>query len=317
MRMPLLCLLPILLLTGCKEDFMTLHFQAPVGRTGNSPVIQQGYEMALRKAIHARGIDLETIALAMDETDDKTIHLSLARSLDDQQRATLRELFEEIPRARAATTWQVEMRLLPDDKRAPGSGINRDDLGDTSQPITLTLQVDPRVRTYSTTSLQEQLRSTTEDRERQSDVSCALFAKVVKSKLPFMIKRIQPLPDAPPEEALVTFSSSDSMFDQVVARFEFRDAELKQQIQAGKVSPWQTGYYLQPDPLHSFSLSMQVGYLGEQSLNFNSGTDQRMSSLVVACDKLLDTLGRPFSLEAGVGIDRIQRVTFVGKAPHA
>lgn len=312
MRTRLLLLLPILLLTGCKEDFMTLHFQTSVGRVGSSPVIQQGYELALRKAIHARGIDPEAIALEMDETDDKVIHLSLTSSLEPQQRATLRELFEEIPRARAATTWQVDMYPLPDDER----GIYPHDFADISGPITLTLEVDPRVRTYSTTSLQERVHSTAEGRERRSDVSCALFAKV-SGKLPVRFTGIQALPDAPPEWALLTYNSRNTSFAQVVARFEFRDAELKQQVQSGTVSAWQTAGFLQPDPLHSFSLSMQVGYLGEQSLNFNSGTDQRMSSLVVACDKLLDTLGRPFSLVAGVGIDRIQSVTFVGEEPNA
>ena len=90
----------LMLLTGCKQTYLTLHFQDTVGNPKQAQIVPYFAETITQMAAGI-GIEPDHIGLEMDRKDDKTLHISLDSSVPETQRQRLRELFSEIVEARA------------------------------------------------------------------------------------------------------------------------------------------------------------------------------------------------------------------------
>ena len=101
----LLPLLTALLLTGCQEDFMDLHFEQAVGDRGRQ--VYTRVSTLLEEALRAHGIAAEKIELELDAQDPRVIHLAINGELPPEQRAALRAVFDDILKARAASSMVI------------------------------------------------------------------------------------------------------------------------------------------------------------------------------------------------------------------
>ncbi|MFJ2540984.1 MULTISPECIES: hypothetical protein [unclassified Pseudomonas] len=93
-----------LLLTGCKEDFATLHSPESVksdsasGPQYTDTLVHEKYKKLIADAVSAKGIDPDAIVLERVKDQDQLILLRLTdSSFSDDQRSTLRSLFVTAP----------------------------------------------------------------------------------------------------------------------------------------------------------------------------------------------------------------------------
>ena len=310
MNMRVLTLVFTLALTGCKDTFLTLHFQTPVHSHDLYKAVNDTYLNSLYTAINARGIDPEQVELELDENDNRVIHLKVSDSLGAEQRATLQALFEEIPKARAATSWEVDMVLEPDAKEAAGlSTQERQRLNHFTQPIGLTLKLDPQLKMYASASAAERRQARLNGTEVETEMDCH-FSADVSGPAPFKLLGITQLPGSPPERALLRYSRNTGYPPaEIPAHFLFKDASLRQKIERGEVRPWQETVILDANPAAGFTLSLEYARLGRHRLWLDQRPDWRMYRLSEDCENIIAFIGRPFSLFAGKGIDRLERVT--------
>ncbi|PUA42753.1 hypothetical protein C5U62_25585 [Pseudomonas protegens] len=103
----------LMLLTGCKQTYLTLHFQDEVGDPKQARIVPYFAETITQMATGI-GIEPDAIGLEMDRKDDKTLHISLDSSVPDSQRQRLRALFNEIVEARAAGTFEAVLEIAPE-----------------------------------------------------------------------------------------------------------------------------------------------------------------------------------------------------------
>ncbi|QBF24946.1 hypothetical protein EXN22_04265 [Pseudomonas tructae] len=301
----LLVLIPLILLGGCSEDFATLHFAQSV-RTFYGDLAPQ-YGDDLYNAILALHIDPKDIEVELDHDHPQTIVISVSRSLDVTKRKALRDFFDEIPRARAATSWDVDVTLEPQ-ALAPQFQVWREPLEKIKGPVTLKLELGDRIEALSTASLQDRMLAASNKSEVSSIITCHVLAKV--SGGPFKLRSIVQIEEGPSERAQVVLEYDQMRYATVPARFDFKDPTLKQRIGNGQIKAWQAQRTLQRNPYGPFEMAFEIGSLGKQSLNLNSGTDQRIGMAQDDCRELANRAGRPFSLFLGRGLDRLESVTY-------
>ncbi|NBF01912.1 hypothetical protein GV819_06370 [Pseudomonas sp. Fl5BN2] len=102
----------LMLLCGCKQTYLTLHFQEEVGDPQQAEVASYFVETITQMATTI-GIAADDIGLEMDRKDDKTLHISLDSSVSEPQRQRLRALLDEIVEARAAVTFDAVLEIAP------------------------------------------------------------------------------------------------------------------------------------------------------------------------------------------------------------
>ncbi|CAK9891537.1 MULTISPECIES: hypothetical protein [Pseudomonas] len=301
----LLVLLPLMLLGGCSEDFATLHFQQSVSSFYGGLATRYGDD--LYQAILALKIDPEDIEVELDSNDSRVILISVSRSLEASKRQALRELLDEIPRARAASSWEVDVTLETD---APDAKYDqwRESVERIKGPVTLQLKLDDRIEVLSSATAQERKLAAETDSQVSSIITCHALAEV--SDGPFKFKSIVQLDDGPPERAQVIIEYAYLQFAQLPARFDFKDPVLKERIHNGQVKAWQAENTPQRSPWRPFEMAFEIGSLGKQSLNLTPGKDLRVGLLQSDCRELANRAGRPFSLFMGQGLDRLESVTY-------
>ncbi|MGC5699927.1 hypothetical protein J4P02_06940 [Pseudomonas sp. NFXW11] len=103
----------LMLLTGCKQTYLSLHFQDEVGDPKQAKVVPYFAETITQMAAGI-GIEAADIGLEMDRQDDKTLHISLDSRVPEAQRQRLLGLFEEIVEARAAGTFEAVLEIAPE-----------------------------------------------------------------------------------------------------------------------------------------------------------------------------------------------------------
>ncbi|OOV99680.1 hypothetical protein [Pseudomonas sp. MF4836] len=103
----------LMLLTGCKQTYLTLHFQEEVGNPKQARIVPY-FEETITQMAAGIGIEAGDIGLEMDRQDDKTLHIKLDSSVPEAQRLRLRELFDEIVQARAAGTFEAVLEIAPE-----------------------------------------------------------------------------------------------------------------------------------------------------------------------------------------------------------
>jgi len=301
----LLVLLPLLLLGGCSEDFATLHFAQPVSAYYGD--LKQQYGDDLYQAILKLGIDPKDIEVELDNDHRQDLLISVSRSLDAGKRQALRELFDEIPRARAATSWEVDVTLEPQSLE-PQYQVWREALEKIKGPVTLEIKLGSRIEALSTATLMDSIQAAEKKSEVSSIITCHVLAEV--SRGPFKLRSIVQLEEGPSERAQVVIEYGQMRYATVPAQFDFKDPVLKERIGNGQIKAWQAERTLQRNPYGPFEMAFEIGSLGKQSVNLYSGTDQRISMLQSDCRELADHAGRPFSLFIGQGLDRLESVTY-------
>ncbi|WP_327439533.1 hypothetical protein [Pseudomonas donghuensis] len=301
----LLVLLPLMLLGGCSEDFATLHFQQSVRSFYGDLATRYGDD--LYQAILALKIDPEDIEVELDSNDSRVILISVSRSLEASKRQALRQLLDEIPRARAATSWEVDVTLEP---HAPDAKYDqwREAVDSIQGPVTLQLKLGDRIEVLSSATVQERALAAETSSQVSSLITCHALAEV--SGGPFKFRSIVQLDDGPPERAQVIIEYAPMQFAQLPARFDFKDPVLRERIHNGQVKAWQAERTPQRSPWRPFEMAFEIGSLGKQSLNLIPGKDLRVGLLQSDCRDLANRAGRPFSLFIGEGLDRLESVTY-------
>lgn len=102
----------LILLCGCKQTYLTLHFQEEVGNPQQAQVASYFIETITQMA-STIGIAADDIGLEMDRKDGKTLHISLNSNVSEPQRRSLRAQLDEIVDARAAVTFDAVLEIAP------------------------------------------------------------------------------------------------------------------------------------------------------------------------------------------------------------
>lgn len=291
----LLPLLTVLLLTGCKEDFMSLQFEQPVGYRGQQIDAKVG--TLLREAIRARGIDPEQIVLELDEQDTRVVHLALDGELGPEQRAALRDLFDEVVKARAASSMAIDLTL----QDQPGTA--------TPQPITLELAITPEVQLSARYQYLDRAIGLFNQSGVPVQIVCGIEGQL-NGELPFNGLSVQQIPKQSPEHVYLNFRTQNFRRQTLPALMQVRDAQLRESMSKGEIRLW--GEEQIPNDLlrTKLQLSIEIGNLGEQMLAADFSADSRQDTWTSECSKKIEQLGRPFSFHIGSGIDRLQAVTY-------
>ncbi|MGE8352146.1 MAG: hypothetical protein ACN6P5_16595 [Pseudomonas protegens] len=291
----LLPLLTALLLTGCKEDFMSLQFEQPVGYRGQQIDAKVG--TLLREAIRARGIDPEQIVLELDEQDTRVVHLALDGELGPEQRAALRDLFDEVVKARAASSMAIDLTL----QGQPGTA--------TPQPITLELAITSEVQLSARYQYLDRAIGLFNQSGVPVQIVCGIEGQL-NGELPFNGLSVQQIPKQSPEHVYLNFRTQNFRRQTLPALMQVRDAQLRESMSKGEIRLW--GEEQIPNDLlrTKLQLSIEIGNLGEQMLAADFSADSRQDTWTSECAKKIEQLGRPFSFHIGSGIDRLQAVTY-------
>ncbi|NBF05607.1 hypothetical protein GV819_25250 [Pseudomonas sp. Fl5BN2] len=291
----LLPLLTALLLTGCKEDFMSLHFEQPVGYRGQQ--INAKVSTLLKEAIRSRGIAPEQIVLELDEQDTRVVHLALDGELSPEQRATLRALFDDIIKARAASSMAIDLTL----QAQPGAA--------TPQPITLDLAITPEVQL----SARYQYLDRAIGLFNQSGVPVQIICSIegqLNGELPFKGLSVRQIPEQSPEHAYLNYRTQNFQRKTMPVLMQVKDAQLRESMSKGDIRLWSEEQIADDLLRTKLQLSIEIGNLGDQVLAADFSADSRQDTWTSECAKKIEHLGRPFSFHIGSGLDRLQAVTY-------
>lgn len=293
----LLPLLAVLLLTGCKEDFMSLHFEQPVGFQGQQ--LNSQLNTLLVEAMRSRGIDPQRVELALDKQDSRVVHLSLKGELSPEQRMALRALFDDILTARTASSMAIDMTLEPQPGDAP------------AQPTTLTLSINPEVRLSARYLLSDRALGYYNKSGVPVEIVCNIKGQL-DGDLPFSAVSVQQMPGQSPEHVRINYRSQGYRKKTVAGQMLVKDAQLRESVRKGEIRLWSEDM-IQDDLLRThLQLSIEVASLGEQLLTADFSPDNRNDDWNAECAEKIKQLGRPFSFHIGAGLDRLQAVTYEG-----
>lgn len=297
----LLPLLTALLLTGCKEDFMSLHFEQPVGYRGEQVNAKVG--TLLKEAISSRGIDPERIVLELDEQDSKVVHLALDGELSPDQRTALHTLFDEILKARAASSMTVDLTLAA----APGEA--------TPQPIPLELAITSEVRLSARYQYLDRAMGLFSQSGVPVQIVCSIEGQL-NGELPFTGLSVRQIPEQSPEHVYLHYRTQNFQTKTMSVLMQVKDAQLRESMNKGDIRLWSEEQIINDLLRSKLQLSIEIGNLGDQVLAADFSVDSRQDTWTSECAKKIEHLGRPFSFHIGSGLDRLQAVTYQDADRH-
>lgn len=291
----LLPLLGALLLAGCKEDFMSLQFERPVGYQNHQ--IHSNVSTLLTEAIRSRGIAPERIVLELDEQDTRIIHLALDGELSTEQRTALRALFDDILKARAASSMAVDLTL----QAQPGAA--------TPQPIPLELAITPEVQL----SARYQYLDRAIGLFNQSGVPVQIICSIegqLNGELPFKGLSVRQISEQSPEHAYLNYRTQNFQRKTMPVLMQVKDAQLRESMSKGEIRLWSEEQIVDDLLRTKLQLSIEIGNLGDQVLAADFSADSRQDAWTSECAKKIEQLGRPFSFHVGSGLDRLLAVSY-------
>ena len=294
-----LALLGALLLAGCNDDLMTLRFEDSAGSSGTG--LDTRKQQMIDEALVQRQIDPKSLRFRVDLEDEHLVHVSELQPLTDVQRTALREPFDEIMRARAASTLQIAVTLdMTPAQRQELSPEQHKQLDALPQPLLITLDLSPQILTMALMPRDDDnvVREVTE--RINSEVSCQLQALPVK-----------PLPEGVTGLWQMSLDTANQVSIELgewsyPARYRLTDAGLQQKIDNGEMRLVDPNY-LSVDPL-----VVMLGFsdLGQQRLYRNFPLQPNASALIRSCEDAANELPRPLSFRVGDGLDRLESVTY-------
>jgi hypothetical protein len=301
-----------LLLVGCGDtDLMTVRFQNAVGSAGQQ--VNPDLSQMLNQALEQRQVDPENLRFRVDRKDKHLLHVSSEGPLDPRQLSALQDLFDEIVLARSLATMDIEVTLQP-------TATQREDLTPAqaavvnAMPPTFTVQAD-LADMVSTVAMMPQAWPVP-----MMDLSLYVMAEV-KCQLP-VNPRIYPRMGSPIEikrgksrqELIVVFLLPDETdgpsYWRVSARYRFKDVDLQRKVENGEVE-------LLTDNDQALPIAFKLADLGKHRLMSAYRFDDRSNTLIDKCDEAQKKLGRPFSFFVGLGLDRVEAVTYASKTEAA
>ncbi|MGC5699799.1 hypothetical protein J4P02_06290 [Pseudomonas sp. NFXW11] len=288
-------LLTALLLTGCKEDFMSLHFEQPVGYRGEQ--VNAKVSTQLKEAISSRGIAPEQIVLELDEQDSRVVHLALDGAVSPEQRTALRALFDEVIKARAASSMAVDLTLATQ----PGAAA--------AQPIPLELAITSEIQLSARYKYLDRAMGLFTQSGVPVQIICSIEGQL-KGELPFKGLSVRQIPEQSPEHVYLNYRTQNFQTKTMQALMQVKDAQLRESMSKGDIRLW-SEEQIADDLLRSkLQLSIEIGNLGDQVLAADFSADSRQGTWTSECAKKIEHLGRPFSFHIGSGLDRLQAVTY-------
>jgi len=309
-----LLLLPLLLsLTGCKEDFATLHFQDSVrsdpkaGPQYSDQLVHEAYKQSIFTALSAQGLDPDAIALERDPEDDKLLHLRLAdRSLSPEQRGRLRAIFEGVTHARKASS--MNLRLDLDNAHASVNPSGSSGLPDS---IDATLEFDPEFDLLLDRSYEDSMHAIVNESEIEGSVSCKITAHL-KMPTPMKLVAYEALETDNTERGLISLMTRSGSIAKVPLTVHFDDPDLNRHLQQKTVLIWPSSSKItRPAPVPFDEFAIRIGSIGVQKLTTAQPFDTRKDELQALCDQTMQALGRPFTFQMGRTLDRLSRVDYL------
>lgn len=308
-----LLLLPLLLaLTGCKEDFATLHFQDSVrsdpkaGPQYSDQLVHEAYKQSIYTALSAQGLDPDAITLERDKEDDKVIHLRLVDySLSPEQRGSLKALLDQVIAARQASS--MTLRLELDNAHAKVTPSGTSDLPDR---IDATLEFDPQFGMLLDRSYEDSMQAIVSASEIQGPVSCKIVAHL-KTPTPLKLIAYEALEQDNSERGLISLLTRSGSIAKVELKVHFEDPDLNRHLQNKTVQAWPSSSKItRPAPVPLDEFAIVIGSIGVQTLTAALPFDTRKDELQALCDQKMQTLGRPFTFQMGRTLDRLTRVDY-------
>ncbi|NBF01913.1 hypothetical protein GV819_06375 [Pseudomonas sp. Fl5BN2] len=308
-----LLLLPLLLtLTGCKEDFATLHFQDSVrsdpkaGPQYSDQLVHEAYKQSIYTALSAQGLDPDAIALERDKEDDKVIHLRLVDySLSPEQRGSLKALFEQVTQARNASS--MNLRLELDNAHASVKPSGSSELPDR---IDASLEFEPEFGMLLDRSYDDSMQAIVNESEIEGPVSCKITARLA---MPTSLKLIayEALEKDNSARGLISLLTRSGSIAKVELKVHFDDPDLTRHLQQDTVHAWPSSSRItQPAPVPLDEFAFVIGSIGVQTLTSALPFDTRKDELQALCDQKMQSLGRPFTFQMGRTLDRLTRVDY-------
>ncbi|KAF0862520.1 hypothetical protein [Pseudomonas sp. LD120] len=306
-------LLPLLLsLTGCKEEFATLHFQDSVrsdpkaGPQYSDQGVHQAYQQSIDAALSAQGLDPDAITLERDKADDKVIHLSLVDySLSPEQRGRLKAVFEQVTRARKGSSMNLHLEL--DNAQASVTPAGPSGLPDS---IDATFELDPTFEMLLDRSYDDSMRAIANRSEIQGPVSCKITAHLA---LPTPLKLIayQALGTDNSERGLISLLTRSGSIAKVALKVHFDDPDLNRLMQQQTIQAWPSSSKItRPAPVPFDEFAIVIGSIGVQTLTAALPFDTRKDQLQALCNQKMQALGRPFTFQMGRTLDRLTHVDY-------
>ncbi|KTC34057.1 hypothetical protein AO265_28410 [Pseudomonas sp. ABAC61] len=313
MKRRYLLLLSLLIgLTGCKEDFATLHFQDSVrsdpkaGPQYSDQLVHEAYKQSIYTALGTQGLDPDAIALERDKEDDKVIHLRLVDySLSPEQRGSLKALLDQVIAARQASS--MNLRLELDNAHAKVTPSGTSDLPDR---IDATLEFDPQFDMLLDRSYEDSMQAIVNESEIQGPVSCKITAHLAMPT-PLKLIAYEALEQDNSERGLISLLTRSGSIAKVALKVHFADPDLNRHLQDKTVQAWPSSSKItRPAPVPLDEFAIVIGSIGVQTLTAALPFDTRKDQLQALCDQKMQTLGRPFTFQMGRTLDRLTRVDY-------
>lgn len=312
-RISLLLLPLILALTGCKEDFATLHFQDSVrsdpkaGPQFSDELVHEAYKQSIFQALSAQGLDPDAVALERDKKDDKVIHLRLVDyALSPEQRGSLRGLFEQVTRARDASSMKV--RLALDNAHASVNPSGPSGLPDS---IEASLEFAPEFDLMLARNHEDSMRAIVNHSAIEGVVSCKIAARLVPAP-GLKLMAYETLDGDNTDRAFISVLTRSGSIAKVPLKVYFDDPDLTRHLQQKTVLAWPSSSKItRPAPVPLDEIALRIGSLGMQTLTTAQTFDTRKDELQALCEQKMQALGRPFTFHLGRSLDRLSHVDYL------
>lgn len=313
MKRRYLLLLSLLIgLTGCKEDFATLHFEDSVrsdpkaGPQYSDQLVHEAYKQSIYTALGTQGLDPDAITLERDKEDDKVIHLRLVDySLSPEQRGSLKALLDQVIAARQASS--MNLRLELDNAHAKVTPSGTSDLPDR---IDATLEFDPQFDMLLDRSYEDSMQAIVNESEIKGPVSCKITAHLAMPT-PLKLIAYEALEQDNSERGLISLLTRSGSIAKVALKVHFADPDLNRHLQDKTVQAWPSSSKItRPAPVPLDEFAIVIGSIGVQTLTAALPFDTRKDQLQALCDQKMQTLGRPFTFQMGRTLDRLTRVDY-------
>lgn len=306
----------VLVLTGCKEDFATLHFPESVksdsasGPQYTDTLVHEKYKKLIADAVSAKGIDPDAIVLERVKDQDQLILLRLTdNSLSDVQRSTLRSLFNEVIQSRESSS----LRLSLDFEEEKGASPDREQ----ARTIDLAIDVHPKIEFTSRLAgiwgdgfnhMASAFKYGIAD-----EVKCQLLADLLPNPA-LRITTYEPSSKSS-ENASVTLLTDTGRPAKVNIQWRFQDPALTKAVHSGRVnilpSTSITNREKRTTWLEVDQVALEFASIGEQTIQPGQIGRTDHSTMEMLCSKKGEALGRPFSFYLGDSLDRLSRIEYL------
>lgn len=272
--------------------------------------MHEKYKKLIADAVSAKGIDPDAIVLERVKDQDQLILLRLTdNSLSDDQRSTLRSLFDEVIQSRERSS----LRLSLDFEEEKGASPDREQ----ARTIDLAIDVHPKIEFTSRLAgiwgdgfnhMASAFKYGIAD-----EVKCQLLADLLPNPA-LRITTYEPSSKSS-ENASVTLLTDTGRPAKVNIQWRFQDQALTKAVHSGRVnilpSTSITNREKRTTWLEVDQVALEFASIGEQTIHPGQIGRTDHSTMEMLCSKKGEALGRPFSFYLGDSLDRLSRIEYL------